>query len=253
MRIGALTVIENGRVNLLEHFLSHYRQWCAPGDIHILVQCDTPEENASDMEEVCKFFRANMRRWDGPYSTDDVKKISRKLTKEIFDWEGWHFNVDSDEFFDPRCDVSAMCEWADRHKKAFFRAYMLDMAAEEGFPEIGNLEDIFGQFPVECAFTEHIVKGYPIKDCLLKNPLYGHHNAEGCNLTTQRAPGLYKLHHFKWDAGAVDRLRKRVENRGRYPWWRNSRHMLEAIEASGGSIDPTLFPPKPKKFDTFPE
>jgi hypothetical protein len=228
------------------HFIMHYKKWCDPADMYIMGQRQSTEVDNILFRTVVEDLGCNFIDWAGDYSTEDIKKDHARRTKELFTWDGWHFNVDSDEFFDRNINVPGLCANCDDRAKLFVRTRMTDRIAADGtFPEIGLTwceeigfmldRDIYKIFPLEAEITTKLIGGYPMKDCLLKNPYYGHHNAWGVDLHTKRWPVTYKLHHFKWDSTCIDRMRYRSapENQYRFPYWKDFKRFVDYYDKHG--------------------
>jgi hypothetical protein len=49
---------------------------------------------------------------------------------------------------------------------------------------------------------------------------------------------LVEVHHFKWDASVVDRLKRRLrpDFQAQCPWWTESKTILDFIAEHNGSI-----------------
>ena len=244
MKIGAITLIEADRLALAGQFVRHYTRWCQPEDIHFLVLTDgVTYGGISQMLDFIKLCGCNSVVDGKPFETDASHYRVRDLTREIFNDDGWHFNVDSDEFFDRDVDVHELVRLCEKVGHLFVRAEMVDMVSQDGLlPEIpwdSNAAymnkaqpDIYDTFPVEFDVTGKIVQGYKVKDCLLKNPHWGWHNAWGVDLS--RCPSkIYDLHHFKWDATAIGRMRHRLENKDRFPYWQNFKNFVDYYDEHG--------------------
>ena len=208
MRIGALTTIEAGRPALLQQFIHHYSRWCNPADIHIIVRglcCDT--------------------------------ELQQKLTEKVFQWDGWHFNVDSDEFFDRNVDVPALCARMEHNGYNHCKARMIDMFSPLGMPPIPQLteSDIHDVFTERRSVTAAHGGAYDIKVCLLRNPLYGHHGiySPPPGFVSSPFPFTMDLLHFKWDETCLQRLRNRTDesNRERFPYWQSFDGMIRYLES----------------------
>ncbi len=96
--------------------------------------------------------------------------------------------------------------------------------------------DIYELFHVEHDITGGIVGGYRTKYALCKNPYYGNHNSygkRGVDVRDEHYHTSYKLHHFKWDETVLERMRHRVENKDRFPYWENFQRFLDYYEEHG--------------------
>lgn len=198
------------------------------------------------MRIVCESSGVHFIDWTGRYSTEDIKKDHCNRNKILFNFPGWHFNVDSDEFADPKINWISVAKKAEDKGKVFCRFKMWDMVSPDGLmpdipynPSFGvydkKQEDVFNVFTKHAQLTEKIVKGYPIKDAFLKNPFYGHHNAWNVDLSSSRYGPVYKLYHFKWDSSCLNRMKDRISksNRDRFPYWANFKYFVDFYEKHG--------------------
>lgn len=241
MRIGAITLIEGTRVNLMRQWVGHYSKWCRREDMHVRVMSRLPE--ASPVERYLNGKGVNCLVDGDFFHTIDTHRKMQVWTRNIFGhWDGWHFNVDSDEFFDREVNVHSLVDGCEANGWLFVKARMTDMVARNGLlPPIGMDKDMYATFPIEYDVTGKIVKGYTTKFPLCKNPYYGYHNSYGPSGMDQKRdhhPSLFKLHHFKWDATAVDRMRHRVENKDRFRYWGNFKLFLDYYEEHGKILIP---------------
>lgn len=244
MRVGAITIVEATRARLIWHWIRHYKRWCDPWDMHVLVTSEgsSPEELAHIRrlikEEGCRHSVS-----DAPFATNPTHELVAKATPSTFGWDGWHFSVDSDEFFDPMVDVPMLCERAEAASKEYLCCRMVDMVAPDGgYPPIPPVEtSLFDVYSEEADITKAVQGSYNIKSALLKNPHYGLHHPRGVGKGKRFMPDqTWKLHHFKWDSTVFDRMRKRVANPERFPWSHEFKRFLDAtghgdVDSSSGA------------------
>lgn len=230
-----MTLIEAGRVRLLSQWIRHYGRWCSRKDMHVVL---VGEGDTEPLRRTCVNGGVPYYFDEKPFDTHGTHARVKALTSKVFDWDGWHFNVDADEFFARTVDVRALAEKCESGGFRFVRTQMTDMIAEDGsLPEIPHADngDIYDVFPREAEVTKKLVGGYDIKDSFLQNPLYGNHNAHDVDLRL-RPPVVYSLHHFKWDATVIGRMKERYETeaaRRRFPYWKHFRQFVQHYERHG--------------------
>ncbi|MFG2113572.1 hypothetical protein ACGFRB_13205 [Streptomyces sp. NPDC048718] len=158
---------------------------------------------------------------------------------------GWHLLADSDEFQTypaPLTDVLAQAE--DTGKKVV-GGLMLDRVTNDGRlamwrPETG----LDRAFPLGGHLTRRLLQGDPRKIVLA-------HSSVTVASGNHRAPGhkpdpnaLACVHHFKWRAGVLDDLRRRVERFTSGEWAEHTpavrseaSRLLQHIDRHHGRID----------------
>lgn len=247
MRIGAMTLIEPRRVALASQFIRHYRRWCEAPDIHVVViGCD----DSTAMENLVILSGCTLHRDPMPFETIPTHNRIKALTRQVFDWDGWHFNVDSDEFFDPSINVKSLCASCDGEGLVTVKAEMIDMLSPDGdlrvIPDPDTLS-IYDTFPVEARFTKAVSRGGIFKFCLNRNPYYGQHTPHGASSgitadtycdyppvpVDQRCSTVFKLHHFKWDSTARERMQLRIDHPERFPYWPEFQRFVDYFEEHG--------------------
>ncbi|MCD9145878.1 hypothetical protein [Streptomyces albireticuli] len=158
---------------------------------------------------------------------------------------GWHLLADSDELHTypaPLTEVIAAAETAGR---PVVGGLMLDRVAPDGRlahwrPETG----LDRAFPLGGHLTHRLLHGDPRKIVLVRSEVVvasGNHRAPG------HKPDLDTLacvHHFKWRAGVLNDLRRRVENFTSGAWAEHTPavrdeagRLLEHIDRHHGRID----------------
>jgi hypothetical protein len=92
-----------------------------------------------------------------------------------------------------------------------------------------------------------LARGDPRKVVFARSPVRvsggKHRLTDTRNLRT--VSGWVQVHHFKWDATLIDRLRYRVrpEWRARFPWWTESQRLLDYFAANNSRFNPADLAP----------
>ncbi|MEU1376048.1 hypothetical protein ABZ442_20680 [Streptomyces triculaminicus] len=125
---------------------------------------------------------------------------------------GWHLLADSDEFHTFPAPLEEVIATAEETGRAVVGGVMLDRAAADGRlahwrPETG-LDHVF---PLGGHLTHRLLRGDPRKIVLAQPGIAvasGNHRAPGHKPDPD---ALACVHHFKWRAGVLEDLRRRVE------------------------------------------
>jgi hypothetical protein len=170
------------------------------------------------------------------------------LQKEHLRRDDWVVWCDSDEFQvypAPLPDVLAQCNalGVDYVRGAFVDR----VAADYSLAAFNAQTPVWETFPHTCNVTLALARGDPRKVVLARANVLVHggkhapKNAE--NLKTIH--GWVQVHHFKWDATLLDRLRYRVrpEWRARFPWWVESQRLLDYFAANDSRFNPADLTP----------
>ena len=133
----------------------------------------------------------------------------------------WIIIADADEFHGFPKPVSAFFDQLDVEGYDVVRGHFVDrVAADLSLPEVMDEPSIFEQFPLETRITAKITEGLCEKACAFKNHLttsVGHHHVYG--EPRSYAPGLLKVHHFKWTKGLQGRAERHLSLKDKRYWW----------------------------------
>ncbi|KAB7852701.1 hypothetical protein [Streptomyces mobaraensis] len=158
---------------------------------------------------------------------------------------GWHLLADSDELHTYPAPLTEVIAGAESAGRQVVGGLMLDRVAPDGRlahwrPETG----LDRAFPLGGHLTHRLLRGDPRKIVLARSGTSvasGNHRAPG----HKPDPGtLACVHHFKWRAGVLDDLRRRVENFTSGAWAEHTPavrdeagRLLEHIDRRHGRID----------------
>jgi hypothetical protein len=173
------------------------------------------------------------------------------------DWIVW---CDSDEFQSYPLPLPKMIERWEASGHSYVKGLMLDrVAADGGLPRFDPMTSVWEQFPLICLFAIDVGKSLIRKVTVARGDVFlcrgNHFLARGAPaMLTEAArkrlaavpardltcPDAWmQIHHFKWDASVLDRLRFRLSPqwRAKCPWWTESDKLLDYFEARGGHFD----------------
>ena len=221
--VRLLTVIGHG-VNLLPHFIKHYKRYVDEINIAIY-KTDLYPTLEEDINEIIK--------------NHDNVKIVKVIEDRVFDWEkvtslynfikikhpnDWWVVADIDEFhLYPNDDINTLLSDCDEFGWEIVRGGFIDRIGRGGeFSELKTDMSIWEQFPNAGFFRYPMSKACPNKICIVKGKIpvsSGQHYAVLDGETTWKWRGwnhpliapIYdysvQVHHFKWDSTCGERIR----------------------------------------------
>ncbi|MFJ5309580.1 hypothetical protein [Streptomyces sp. NPDC088350] len=160
---------------------------------------------------------------------------------------GWHVIADIDEFHDYPAPLDEIIDGAEEQNSAIVGGILFDRVARDGSLGPWSLgAGLDKAFPLGGFLTARLLGGNPGK-------VVAAHSSARLSLGSHRcldeAPTnrpIVPVHHFKWRAGILEDLRRRVVNhtsgawRENGPWIRNeATKLLDHIEGNFGRIDVT--------------
>ncbi|MBV9143191.1 MAG: glycosyltransferase family 2 protein [Pseudonocardiales bacterium] len=161
--------------------------------------------------------------------------------------KGWHLLADADEFQHHPDGLRASIRTAQDSGQAVLGGLLLDrVAADGGFclwtPAVG----LDRSYPLGGLLTHELLRGDPRKIVLAHSSVAvtsGNHRAPGHR---PPADAVVPIHHFKWRAGIVADLQRRVESFTTGVWRETSpavrceaQRLLDHISQHGGGLDVT--------------
>jgi hypothetical protein len=239
MRIHLITVV-GGNVDVLPFFIQHYRQLRIESfllNVH-LCAADDPIRDAvrqvSD-EFACPIASETVGSWQ-PVLQESLAR-SRSLHPD-----DWHVLVDQDELQVYRDELPSLLAWCDRRGYDYVTGAFVDRLAADGFlPAVHRAVPIWDQFPLGAFLTHPLIGGDPRKVVAAKGRVrvsLGQHiafDAVPCPIEEQ----FVQVHHFKWTAGLLERLRLRARQlrEAGVSHYIESEKFVSYIEAHDGRID----------------
>jgi len=231
-----VTTAVGGYVKVLPHMLRHYR---ALGVESFFVHVNLLDDNDPILDKVravCEVTSVSVggRLWRG--NPDVHRAVMARHPDD------WFIVADQDELQEYPRPLHEILELCDRRGYDFIEGTLVDRLAPGGvFGDVDPRGDIWEQFPLTALVTASLLGGEPRKVVAAKGSVVlhgGQHGAEsgrGCPLEECHVP----VHHFKWTAGIVERLRARVEllrQRG-LPFGEESERFLRYVAEHGEAID----------------
>lgn len=248
--IRLVTVVGHG-INLVPHFISHYRDLV--DEIYIGVyETELYPNIGSEIKELIK--------------DENKVKIVKTIRDRVFDWDkvtslynfiknthsnDWWVVADIDEFHVYSTDLKNIIENCEKRGNDIVRGGFIDRLGPNGeFSEIVSDIDIFEQFPLAGFFRYPMSGANPNKICIIKGYVEltsGQHYAKINGNTTWRWQGwnhplinpltTVQVHHFKWDSTSFDRLLSVADIKQEYSYSNEYAKMTMALRKCKQKID----------------
>ncbi len=247
-----LVTVTGSRTNTLWHMLNHYK---------------------NIVDEMCVV----VYEWEGFSTFDEVSKIVKQFPnakivnraiKEKFNWEyvtqlynetkllypnDWWVVSDDDEFHVYSKPIEQIILDCERNGWKLVRGGFVDRVGNGGtFPEIKKGEDIFKQFPLAGFFRYQMSGACPNKVCIMKGDIEitpGQHYAKIDGQTTWKWQGWnhpliapieeysVQVHHFKWDATCIERIKSVADIRKDYSFSDEYRKMYQSLRSNNFEVE----------------
>jgi len=210
------SVYENA--DLIPHFLAHYTRL---GVHRILLVVRTPKQNdiLFSALEHAKGYDANVYWFSAArFADSDKADVEQFVLRETgVGPNDYIMHLDVDEFQEypaPLCDIVTAMNQADDWA---LRGWVVDRVAEGGvLAPIRSVPSIGEQYPFGCDLTLEVLRAWTQKIVLCRGRvrLQGGVCHDTWNAYYERVPvgrpDEYLVHHFKWTAGLLDRIRERL-------------------------------------------
>jgi hypothetical protein len=147
----------------------------------------------------------------------------------------WVVIVDLDEFVEFIPGIDYFVSTAEHENANVVRGIMYDRFSVDGkLVDITSATNLSTLFPVEARFINNVMQGCDYKGILVRGQLKAagaHHVFNGEKLSTQ----TLKIAHYKWIAGAIDRLQSaaKLVKRAGIPWHIEYERALDHYERYG--------------------
>jgi hypothetical protein len=251
--IHLISTIEEARIDWLPQFVDHYTR-LGVDEFHLSVhfEPDTPREriahSTARAEKLLKPFDKTLTAvLVCPYDAHATRSHHDELQSQIACQDDWILWADIDEFQVWPDEMRFLLKCAARRRVDYFRGEIIDRVSEDGSLTIFNPHtSIWSQYPRKCHITRDVANAPTQKVACSKVMIKitpGNHYAID-HLLLKCDVSLIEVHHFKWDASVVNRLKRRVlpDWRQRCHWWTESQALLEHIDTCGGRINTVSTP-----------
>lgn len=247
--IVLICMLEPYRIEWLPQFVRHYRQLGV--ERFLLTLQLEPDAAQADNEQHRNRFRQTLAElgidegyyWAEAYDAMGMAEHHQKLQRQKVSHNDWLVWCDSDEFQvypQPLRDVVAQCEAA---RVDLLCGALIDRVAEDfSLAPFNPRRSIWETFPQTFNVSAALAGADPRKVTLARGDIRvsggNHFPVSNASLKTLRR--RVQVHHFKWDAMLIDRLRYRVrpEWQAKCYWWVESQRLLDYFAAHGSRFDP---------------
>jgi hypothetical protein len=243
IRLICLTDLD--RTPLLPQFLTHYAE-LGVDVMHIAVHVNIPAEleaRRADLDHCAQVIAEHGGTHEGTICFPYDARIARAYLDHLVqdnradrgDWILW---ADSDEFQRyPRDLRDCIAGW-DTDNVDAVEGFFIDRITTDGqLAPLDPARPVWDQYPVCCNFTEKVLGAYVGKLVCARGAVRvddGNHRL-ALNQCARLAADLVPVHHFKWNAEAIPRLKRRVTpewQRTKF-WWKESQRGLDHILTHG--------------------
>jgi hypothetical protein len=247
--IALLCTMETSRIPWLPQLVQHYR---GIGVERFLLTLQLePEAVAAAKDRDYALFRETLAalgihegwRWEHVFEDGPLMAFQYALRDEHTKPGDWIVWCDSDEFQVYPAPLAEMIRQSDAAGVDYVRGVFVDRVAEDyGLAVFDAGTPVWKTYPRTCNVTQALARGDVRKVVLTRAGLQVSggkhllHNAENHKTFT----GWVQVHHFKWDALVIERLRHRVEIK--YHWWAECQRLLDYFVANDMRFRPSDVP-----------
>jgi hypothetical protein len=217
--------------SLLPHFLRHYS---AQGVTRFFIAVHP--KLAAEVRRRSRGHSAAIVK--DPDVAESVEGGTRAVTAMRLRHSGpreWVAIADLDEFQVHPGGMKRSVLLAKRAGANVVRGTLIDrVAVDGGLPDFDDETDLWSLYPARCRLTKRLQRGLDYKCALVKGRLpsaNAHHRLVGEAAARRRV----EIHHFKWNARAVERMESaigRIKAAG-LPWHVEYERVLEHVRRNG--------------------
>jgi tetratricopeptide (TPR) repeat protein len=241
----AVVSIRNGGVELLPHWLEHYTK-LGVDEILLGIFDDVGGDTAAEIEQCGRRwkFRTFTQHWGEASEWETYCQRQTGCRKAGARPGTWILHTDLDELHQypaPLKEIAAAA--ARQNNRVIFGRFVDRVAADGSLPAIASHPSLWQQFPMECDLTGRVLCGGTQKVMLARYIVLvrnGHHEAtlEPSLPPPIGAPADYRVAHFKWHGGLLDRMRWSLrQDNTTLRWKADTRRFLDWLDRHGGKID----------------
>jgi len=252
--IVLMCTLEPFRIDWLPQFVAHYRGIGVQRFLLTLqLEPDTaPAEKDANRER----FRQTLAGlgidehdyWEHEYDARSMGRDQRQRQAEKVAATDWIVWCDSDEFqVYPRPLTDLVAQW-DALGVDYLRGVLIDrIAADCSLARFCPERSIWEAYPRTCSVTHALARADPRKVTMARGGIGvgGGKHALRNEVGRKTITGWTQVHHFKWDATVLDRLRYRVRPawKAKCAWWTESQRLLDYFAAHDSRFDPADLAP----------
>jgi len=226
---------------MLDHMLRHYRE---SGIDSLLVNIQLEDRGDPLYEQVHAISKKYGAQINSVFVGKWLQSVNPYLYRHTLEQapNDWFILADADELQVYLGDIRVAVESVSSAGYDYIEGFLIDRVARDGgFPEVSAKTRLWDEFPMAGLITFPLLRANILKVAAAKGAVRiapGQHYAyqgTGCPHERYYIP----VHHFKWTAGLLGRLRKRVEFYKSIGdgLWLESQRVLSYCEKYGGRIN----------------
>jgi len=239
MKLFCATTLRNGPVDLLPHWLDHYLRL----GVDQFVLCVLSEGMSGQIDEIQSAIAGLPVRvhWFSDWTDERQQQVLRNALDDVgCRGEDWVVHADLDELNEFPAPVDELARAMEKAGRSAVHGNFVDRVSAGGWLVAAKPSpSLAEQYPIECVLTDRILKGFTEKIMLARHEVWvsgGHHKAgafSGGHVVGQWQD--YRVHHFKWRAGLLERLRWALANvaAADSQWGQETQRLLEFVGAEG--------------------
>jgi len=249
--IHLISTAEHSRLDWLPQFVGHYRA-LGVERFHISVHFEPTVARAATAD-ACRAAEETLARLGTelfaavicPFDAGAMRSHHDRVQDRIAGPGDWIVWADLDEFQEYPGALAELLREADEQGYDFFAGSFVDRVAADGrLVNFDPARPIWEQYPAKCYLTRDVAQAFDTKVACARAHIrltpgnhWLWHEEE-----LVAYPEWVDVHHFKWDASVIPRLRRRLEPdwKRRCGWWTESARLLEHFDRNGGGVDPAL-------------
>ena len=259
MRFFAATVLRNGPVDLLPHWLDYYLR-LGLDELILCVLREGMEERLDQINSLIKGKPARVYLFSG-WHDDGQPQIRDGLEQYGCRPDDWVIHADLDELNEFPAPINELAEAMARNDRKAVHGHFIDRVDADGcLTALTATPSLAEQYPVECKLTENICRGFTQKIMMCRHEVTvsaGHHTA---SVPSGKHPigkwQDYRVHHFKWRDMVLERIKWALSNgAARDGWDQETQRFIDFLQYERipvedsrleskhvGTASPRLFP-----------
>jgi hypothetical protein len=249
--IRLICTLEPVRISFLPQFLDHYSR-LGVERFHLSLQVE-PGADAGWVDHSVSEANAALAQYgtglaavlQKPFSSFVLREHHDRLQSTHASAGDWIVWSDIDEFQVYPGEFKSLIRLAESLEIDYFRGHFVDRLAADGkLRAFDPHQSIWAQYPRQFKLDPSLSPGMTQKVACARSGVQvsrGNHFALNEERLCYYAEPV-EVHHFKWDASVVSRLKRRLQPdfQMHCPWWVESKAVLEFIEEHDGSLLPVL-------------
>jgi hypothetical protein len=210
MKFFTVTTRRNGPVDLVPHWLDHYLR-IGVDQFVLCVLREGMEPRLDEIRSMIAGLPVHVHLFSDWTDARQELVMRHALDEVGCRPRDWVVRCDVDELNEFPCPIDVLARAMDKADKAAVHGHFIDRVALEGkLAALAPTPSLARQYPIECRLTEKILGGFTQKIMLARHEVTmhpGHHEASAPSGNHEIGAWQdYRVHHFKWRDGIMERL-----------------------------------------------